>query len=240
MHKTIEPAILYFGTPVVLISTVNEDGSINLAPSSSIFWLSWSCMIGLDATSKTVENLKRTGECVLNLASDEQVEAVNNIAKTTGSKKLPLHKKVWGYQHEKNKFERAGMTEQPSVDVKPSRAKECPVQLEAKLCSIRSFGKDSDKMPGPCVTIELDVLKVHAHESILVDKEKDYVDPDKWHPLIMSFRKFYSTRKYIHHSTLSEGGENQYATWKRKGLVRKLTEWLLARSTSKFKHVSDE
>jgi flavin reductase (DIM6/NTAB) family NADH-FMN oxidoreductase RutF len=39
MHVTSEPGILYFGTPVVLISTVNEDGSYNLAPMSSAFWL---------------------------------------------------------------------------------------------------------------------------------------------------------------------------------------------------------
>ena len=32
MHKTIEPTILYFGTPVALISTLNPDGSPNLAP----------------------------------------------------------------------------------------------------------------------------------------------------------------------------------------------------------------
>ena len=32
---SVEPAILYFGTPVVLISTVNEDGTSNLAPMSS-------------------------------------------------------------------------------------------------------------------------------------------------------------------------------------------------------------
>lgn len=34
-----EPHILYLGTPVVLISTVNEDGTHNLAPMSSAFWL---------------------------------------------------------------------------------------------------------------------------------------------------------------------------------------------------------
>jgi hypothetical protein len=32
MHVATEPAILYLGTPVVLISTVNDDGSYNLAP----------------------------------------------------------------------------------------------------------------------------------------------------------------------------------------------------------------
>jgi flavin reductase (DIM6/NTAB) family NADH-FMN oxidoreductase RutF len=35
MHKTIEPTILYFGTPVALISTLNPDGTANLAPMSS-------------------------------------------------------------------------------------------------------------------------------------------------------------------------------------------------------------
>lgn len=32
MHHVRRPTILYFGTPVVLISTLNEDGSANLAP----------------------------------------------------------------------------------------------------------------------------------------------------------------------------------------------------------------
>lgn len=35
MHRTIEPTTLYFGTPVALISTLNPDGSPNLAPMSS-------------------------------------------------------------------------------------------------------------------------------------------------------------------------------------------------------------
>ena len=62
MHATSEPAILYLGTPVVLISTTNADGSYNLAPMSSAFWLGWRCMLGLAAESKTTENMKRTGE----------------------------------------------------------------------------------------------------------------------------------------------------------------------------------
>ena len=74
MHSTldtqniqIEPAILYFGTPVVLIGTRNEDDSFNLSPMSSAWWLGWRCMLGLGSNSKTTENLIRTGECVLNL-----------------------------------------------------------------------------------------------------------------------------------------------------------------------------
>ena len=67
MHVISEPNILYLGTPVVLISTTNEDGSYNLAPMSSAFWLGWRCLLGLAAASKTTENITRTGECVLNL-----------------------------------------------------------------------------------------------------------------------------------------------------------------------------
>src|SRR5215467_3969210 len=104
MHKIVHPAILYFGTPVVLISTVNEDGTHNLAPISSIFWLGWRCMIGISAFSKTTENLIRTGECVLNLASVNEVGAVNRLAKLTGSNPVPAGKLQKGYRYEADKF----------------------------------------------------------------------------------------------------------------------------------------
>ena len=79
MHVTSEPAILYFGTPVVIISTVNEDGTYNLAPMSSVFWIGWRCMLGLGARSKTPQNMLRTRECVLNLPSVDQVTGVVEI-----------------------------------------------------------------------------------------------------------------------------------------------------------------
>ena len=48
---------MYFGTPVVLISTLNEDGTANLAPMSSAWWLNQSCMLGLSTRGKTMEKL---------------------------------------------------------------------------------------------------------------------------------------------------------------------------------------
>lgn len=235
MHKTIEPAILYFGTPVVLVSTINPDGTRNLAPISSIWWLGWSCMIGLDASSQTVENINRTGECVLNLPSADLVSNVNRIAKTTARKSVPLHKKYLGYEFEPNKFNRAGFSEQGSEIVSAPRAKECPVQLEAKLCKRISFGESSAKMTIPVVAFELSIEKVHVHEALLVEPGKSYIDPDKWQPLIMSFRKFYTTSECIHPSKLAEGNENQYAPWKHPPIKKKLIEWLLARNTRMYR-----
>lgn len=235
MHRDIEPAILYFGTPVVLVSTINEDGSANLAPISSIWWLGWSCMIGMDATSQSVENIKRTGECVLNMPSADLVESVNKLAKTTGRTRLPLHKKALGYRYVDDKFELANLTMQRSKKVSPPRVLECPVQLEATLSKATSFAENNPKMSIPSLAFELNIEKVHVLESLLLDGKGDHVDPDKWHPLIMSFRKFYTTGDYVYHSKLNEGAEDKYAPWKQKGLKRKLTQWALARDARKFK-----
>jgi len=206
MHKTINLPILYFGTPVVLISTLNEDGSTNIAPSSSIWWLGKSCMIGLDGSSKTTENLKRTRECVLNLASANMVEFVNRIANTTGSKTLPLHKRTLGYRYVHNKAEEAQLTTQPATKINPPRITECQVQLEATVERVHPF---SDA-PIPMFAFELKIQNSHIEEYLLTGDKKQYVDPEKWHPLIMNFRKFYTTNSYIHPSLLEKAPIEAY------------------------------
>src|ERR1700761_7672865 len=108
MHIESHPSILYFGTPVVLVSTKNENQTDNLAPISSIFWLGWRCVVGIAAASKTTQNLIRNGEAVLNLPSVAQVGAVNKLAKTTGSNPVPEGKQQKGYRHEEDKFGIAG------------------------------------------------------------------------------------------------------------------------------------
>src|SRR5450432_1876512 len=115
--QVIEPAILYFGTPVVLIGSTNEDGSFNLAPMSSAWWVGWRCMLGLARNSKTTENMIRTGECVLNLPCDGLADAVDRLARTTGSDPVPPGKIMRGYRHAKDKFGISGLTEQPGDSV---------------------------------------------------------------------------------------------------------------------------
>src|SRR5712691_5595170 len=131
MHRTSEPAILYFGTPVVLVSTVNDDGSYNLAPMSSAWWLGWRCMLGFGWSSKTPQNMVRTGECVLNLPSTDMVASVNRLARTTGSDPVPEGKVFRGYRYEREKFGIAGLTPVPAETMAAPRVLEYPVQLEA-------------------------------------------------------------------------------------------------------------
>jgi flavin reductase (DIM6/NTAB) family NADH-FMN oxidoreductase RutF len=211
MHVSCEPAILYFGTPVVLISTVNEDGSYNLAPMSSAFWLGWRCVIGLGAASKTTQNIIRTGQCVLNLPSSDQAAMVDRLALTTGSDPVPQGKLARGYRHEKEKFALAGFTPTPSQTVKPPRALQCPVQMEAVVEATHAVAENDDALRGRIVTFELRVQRVHAERSILMDGHANRIDPDKWRPLIMSFQKFYGLEPaQAHGSTLASIPEALY------------------------------
>lgn len=210
MHIESTPSILYFGTPVVLISTKNENETDNLAPMSSIFWLGWRCVIGLAAASKTTQNLMRTRQCVLNLPSVNEVGAVNLLAKTTGSNPIPDGKVAKGYRHEEDKFDIAGLHKMDSATVAPQRVAQCPVQLEAVVEAIHGLAEGDIYQRGRIVTFELRIQKVHLEESILMVGNPNRVDPDKWRPLIMSFQQFYGLGEQVHHSTLAEIPEHLY------------------------------
>jgi flavin reductase (DIM6/NTAB) family NADH-FMN oxidoreductase RutF len=210
MHQTIEPPILYFGTPVVLISTLNEDGTYNLAPMSSVFWLGWRCLLGLAASSKTPQNMRRTGECVLNLPSVNEVAAVDRLALTTGSNPVPASKQHKGYRYEPDKFGLAGLTPVASQTVAPPRVAECPVQLEAVVEATHGLAGDDARQRGYIVCIEVRIQRVHLEESLLMRGETDRIDPDKWRPLIMSFQRFYGLGPQVHASTLANIPESLY------------------------------
>jgi flavin reductase (DIM6/NTAB) family NADH-FMN oxidoreductase RutF len=203
-HTAIEPGILYFGTPVVLISSTNEDGSANLAPMSSAFWLGWRAMLGLGARSRTSANLLRTRECVLNLPSDALAPAVDRLALTTGSDPVPPGKQERGYFHVADKFGRAGLTPVPSETVAPPRVAECPVAMEAVVETHHPVGD------GGVVAFEVRVQRVFVHDAVRTPGTADHIDPDAWRPLIMSFQKFYGLGEQVHPSTLARIPERLY------------------------------
>jgi flavin reductase (DIM6/NTAB) family NADH-FMN oxidoreductase RutF len=210
MHTVIDPAILYFGTPVVLVSSTNVDGSANLAPMSSAWWLGHQCMLGFGARSLTPQNIQRTGECVLNLPSVAAVGAVNKLARTTGSDPVPPHKVAMGYHHVADKFGVAGLTALPSDCVQTPRVRECPVHLEATLEAVHPLAvKDNDRR-GALVAFELRIVRVHVDESIRMAGHADRIDPEKWRPLIMSFQQFFGLGGIVHESTLSRIPESSY------------------------------
>lgn len=200
MHVVPGLKVLYFGTPVVLISSLNEDGTANLAPMSSAWWLGQSCMLGLGNNAQTTANLLREGECVLNLPSSAMVDTVDRIALTTGKPAMPPYKAKQGYRYEPDKFAAAQLTEQASDLVRAPRVAECPVQLECRVVSAHPFGG-----PEPHATaFEIEVLRAHVEEDLVIPGTH-HVDPLGWDPLIMKFCEFFGGGRNLHPSRLAEG-----------------------------------
>ncbi|MEU9831804.1 flavin reductase family protein [Streptosporangium sp. NPDC048047] len=202
MHKPLDLKVMYFGTPVVLIGSRNEDGTANLAPMSSAWWLGECCMLGLGNSAQTTANLLRERECVLNLPSSAMVDAVDRLAMTTGTRTVPPHKARQGYRYEPDKFGVAGLTEQPADLVRAPRVAECPVQLECRVIGVHPFG-----VPEPHATaFQVEVVRVHVEEDLVIPGT-DHIDPVGWDPLIMKFCEFFGGGDNLHPSRLAEGWE---------------------------------
>ena len=182
-HVTIKPSILYFGTPVALLSTLNDDGSANLAPMSSAWALGDVFVLGLGSTSHTAANLRERPELVINLPAPGQWRNVERLAPLTGANPVPAQKQAQ-FRHEKAKFEAAGLTAVPSDCVQPPRAAECPVQIEASAVRV---GPDAGE---DFTIVEAKVLCVHADRAIVADGTS-HIDTDAWSPLIYNFRHYF-------------------------------------------------
>src|SRR5579863_7220166 len=91
--RSIAPKILYFGNPVALISSLNEDGTPNLAPISSFWALGWTMTLGLLNETKTLKNLNERPECVLNIPSPGMWRQVEELAPLTGQNPVPDDKR---------------------------------------------------------------------------------------------------------------------------------------------------
>jgi flavin reductase (DIM6/NTAB) family NADH-FMN oxidoreductase RutF len=186
--RTIEPKILYFGTPVALVSSLNEDGTTNIAPISSFWALGWTLMLGLLDETKTAENMARHAECVVNIPSPDLWPQVEKLAPLTGKNPVP-EIKAKQFRFEKKKFEVSGLTPIPSERVKPARVRECPVHLEARVRKMHAMGGEKLEKIGGGVASEIEVLRVHVGEEFVM--EERYIDPAKWSPLIYNFRHYF-------------------------------------------------
>jgi hypothetical protein len=58
---------------------------------------------------------------------------------------------------------------------------------------------------------EVRIQRVHVRQDLLMEGQKNHIDPDKWRPLIMSFQQFYGLAPgKLHPSTLGLVPEESY------------------------------
>jgi flavin reductase (DIM6/NTAB) family NADH-FMN oxidoreductase RutF len=180
---SIAPNVFYFGTPVVLLSTLMPDGATNITPLSSAWALGATYVVGLGVDNQGTANLERTGEAVINLPDAGLTSKVERIAATTGSPDVPASK-AERYRHEPDKWRLGGFSPLPSRRVRPARIAECPVQMEAELTDLVEI------QPGS-VAAHLRVVETHAHESLVLPGSQ-HIDLERWRPVYYTFRHYFA------------------------------------------------
>jgi flavin reductase (DIM6/NTAB) family NADH-FMN oxidoreductase RutF len=183
-HQVIQPSILYYGTPVVLLTTLNEDRTTNISPLSSSWALGQHIVLGIGVGGKAMENLRNHAECVINVPDPSLWRQVEALAPLTGKDPVPDYKLQMSYRYEKDKFGAAGLTSQASELVQPSRIRECPLQIESAVRNIRI----PEHSPSFAI-VEVEALRVHARRDIV--KNENHVDASSWSPLIYNFRHYF-------------------------------------------------
>jgi len=140
-YKFLSPRI------VVLVTTVDEKGRINAAPFSFCGPISINpplLWIGVRSFQDTYQNIKKTGEFVVNIVNE-------NFAQ----KAISCEKR---YPHGVNELEKVGLHWYDSEKVKPPRVKEARIHLECKFKEEKEVG-DHIMIIGEVVSLNTEGMK---------------------------------------------------------------------------------
>jgi flavin reductase (DIM6/NTAB) family NADH-FMN oxidoreductase RutF len=151
--------------PIGWVSTVNAEGRPNLAPYS--FFNATNSKPphvlfcpGTRATDyaqkDSLNNVRQTGEFVVNIVNEAVAEAMNITAT-----ELPA---------DVNEFELAGLTPMPSVTVRPPRVAESPIHFECEVTHVIELGEPSERGAGNVVIGR--VIHIHVSDEVLYDGDK--------------------------------------------------------------------
>lgn len=156
--------------PIGFLSTVSADGSsTNLAPFSFFNMISHDpplFVIGFSQGSgvpkDSMLNLLATGECVINMISEDYIEAANFTSINS-----PNGVSEWGF---------SGLTPVKGSVVKPCRVKEAVFSVEAKLVESREW--ESRTVPGKKTGVMgiVEGVRFWAREDA-INAEGNQIDP---------------------------------------------------------------
>ena len=149
--------------PIAWVTTQDTDGTLNAAPFSFFNAVSGDppvIVIGIGGREPgdikhTGGNIRRTGEFVVNLVSNQLAEQMNITA-------IDFPKQV-------NELAEARLSTTPSARVKPPRIAESPVSLECERLVIVEVGVDRAVVLGK-------VLAIHIADEFVLDAVRCYVD----------------------------------------------------------------
>ena len=142
--------------PIAFVSTVDSEGTPNLAPFSYFMPVSdvppiLCISIGGRAgeAKDTLRNIEATGEFVVNVVTEE-IGAAMNVTSAE-------------YPPEVNEFSEAGLTASPAVRVRAPLVAESPVNMECRLLEILRFPRGRS---GSGVVLG-EIVLVHIRDELL-------------------------------------------------------------------------
>jgi flavin reductase (DIM6/NTAB) family NADH-FMN oxidoreductase RutF len=156
--------------PIALITSVNEGGRLNAAPFSAYNYLCTdSPIVGIGVTNRpgeshvpkdTARNIRRTGEFVVNVVTEDIAEKMNICATD--------------FPAELNEVELAGFTTAPSEKVKVPRLAEAHAAMECREFTTMEIG-NSRVILGRVVSVYI--------EDRFVDAAGPYVKAEDLHSI---------------------------------------------------------
>jgi len=144
--------------PICFASTIDENGNPNLSPYSFFnvfgsnpvtFIFSPARRVRDNTIKHTLQNIYKTNEVAINVVSFGMVQQASLAS--------------CEYPKNVNEFVKAGFTMLPSLQVKPFRVKESPVQFECKVKQVIETGNDGGA--GNLVVCEM--LLMHINSDVM-------------------------------------------------------------------------
>jgi len=154
--------------PVALVSTIDRQGAVNLAPFSAFTMAGSNPPAVLfcpalraagvaeagrywDMRKDSLRNVEETGEFVVNVVNEAIAPAANETAAAVPA--------------DVDEFLLAGLTAIPSEAVLPPRVAESPAQMECKLLQVIYVGRS----PGAGVIVLGEVVRFHVRPELISD-----------------------------------------------------------------------
>ena len=141
--------------PIAFVSTLNENGTVNLAPFSyfnAVASAPPTIMLAItyksDGSKKdTLLNIERSREFVVNSVSEWMAQPMNQCSAE--------------YPHGVSELEKVGLHSIPSDVIAPPRVKESPFHMECKLHTTVAVGNGG---AGSSTLVLGEVVKFHVHK----------------------------------------------------------------------------
>lgn len=152
--------------PIAWVVSQDRNGLTNAAPFSFFNVVSGEpplVIIGIGGrkpgdAKDTGNNIRETGQFVVNLVSDANAEAMNITA--------------IDFPHDVNEIAEARLTTLPSSKIKPPRIAESPVAFECETHMLLDVGIDRTLILGR-------VVAIHVHDDCVLNAERCYIDTPK-------------------------------------------------------------